>query len=264
MMSIASTAIGRRAMLVLAAMMLALIVSSGAALAISKTCELNVECVGTKEADILNGSDGGDIRDVIFGRGGADTLNGIFGDDDLYGQDGPDQLSGGPGVDQLIGGPGLDTLSGGADLDSYYFGAGWGKESITDSTTPANMVLFKKGPNQDVFVTDDLTIRLISGKGPEVKNHGRTSTLNWEGSIIEDVQSGSGDDQITGNSLGNFINAGTGGADTISSFGGDDFINVSDGAGDDVVDCGQNFLGSDNDTVLHDLGDQIADNCENQ
>jgi hypothetical protein len=225
MMSKASTAIGRRAVLVLAAMMLALVVSSGAALAISKSCELNVVCVVTKEADIINGSDGGD---------------------------------------QLIGGPGLDTLSGGADLDSYYFGAGWGKESITDSTTPANMVLFKKGSNSDVFVTDDLTIRLISGKGPEAKNQGRTSTLNWEGSIIEDVQSGSGDDQITGNSLGNLIDAGAGGADTISGFGGDDFINVSDGVGDDIVDCGQNFLGSDNDTVLHDLGDQIADNCENQ
>ena len=73
-------------------------------------------------------------------------------------------------------------------------------------------------------MTDDLTMKLISGKGSEVKNQGRTSTLNWEGGIIEDVQSGSGDDQITGNSLGNFINAGTGGADSISSFGRDDFI----------------------------------------
>ncbi len=264
MMSKANTEIRRRAILLLLAMMLALIVSSGAALAISKSCEANVECVGTKEADTLNGSDGGDIRDVIFGRGGADTLNGFFGDDDLYGQGGPDQLSGSSGTDQLIGGPGLDTLSGGADFDSYYFGDGWGKESITDSTTPANMALFKKGPNSDVFVTDNLTIRLISGKGPEVKNQGRTSTLNWEGNVIEDVQSGSGDDRITGNSLGNFINAGAGGSDTISGFGGDDLINVSDGTGDDVVDCGENLIGSDNDAVLHDLGDQIADNCENK
>jgi len=96
MMSQASTAIGRRPVLVLAAMMLALIVSSGAALAISKTCELNVECVGTKEADILNGSDGGANRDVIFGRGGADTLNGIFGDDDLFGQADPTSSSAAP------------------------------------------------------------------------------------------------------------------------------------------------------------------------
>ena len=114
------------------------------------------------------------------------------------------------------------------------------------------------------FVGYDLTIKLASGAGPEVTNAGGTSILNWESSVIKDVQSGSGDDQITGNSYANAIYAANG-ADNISSGGGDDFINVFDGTGDDVVDCGEDLYGSsDNDVVVHDLDDQVADNCEDK
>ena len=74
--------------------------------------------------------------------------------------------------------------------------------------------------------------------------------------------SGSGDNRITGSSKPNYIYAGTGGADTISAGAGNDIIHVNDGAGDDVVDCGDPFLGTDDDTVNYDQGDQIAANCE--
>ena len=54
-----------------------------------------------------------------------------------------------------------------------------------------------------------------------------------------------------------------GGADNISSGGGNDRIDVADGSGDDVVDCGETLGNSlDNDTVFFDSGDQIAADCE--
>ena len=38
-----------------------------------------------------------------------------------------------------------------------------------------------------------------------------------------------------------------------------------DGTGEDVVDCGETLFGSsDNDVVIHDLDDQVADNCEDK
>jgi hypothetical protein len=132
-------------------------------------------------------------------------------------------------------------------------------------------VVFLKGPGkgEQVPATDDLTINLLSGLGPEVKNASATSTIVWEGKVIQHVYSGNGDDQITGNFSDNTIygslGTGSSGADTISAGGGDDEIHVNDGFGDDVVDCGENIIpGTDSDTVYFDSGDTIAPNCEVQ
>jgi hypothetical protein len=184
----------------------------------------------------------------------------------LYGQGGADKLFGGPSLDYLTGGPGNDALNGGDNLDHYHFVDGWGKDSITDEATSQNGLVFIEGPGlgESAPATADLTIKLISGEGPEVKNASDTSTVNWEGNVIKEVYPGSGDDQITGNSAANVIDVRSGGADTISTGGGNDTINVLDGSGDDVVDCGETlFNSSDNDTVYFDSGDQIAAKCEN-
>lgn len=121
-----------RAVLLLTAIVAALMLSSGAALAVTKTCETRVDCFGTSDPDTLKGTDDG--NDFIYGRGGADTIKG-FGEeaalDYLYGQGGPDKISDGSGPDALIGGAGNDELSGGVDFD-YYFGSGWGDDSISD------------------------------------------------------------------------------------------------------------------------------------
>ncbi len=250
----------RRTALLFAAMVLALVVSSGVALAVTKSCEAGVECLGTRKADTLNGSEG---YDYMYGKGRGDTLNGFGGFDGLYGQGGADKLFGGPDVDHLIGGPGNDALSGGEDYDHYYFASGWGKDSITDSIASSrNMVIFQDPANGHTPVSDDLTIKLFPDEGPEVKNASGTSTVNWEENAIQYVASGDGDDRITGSFLDNTIYGGDG-ADTISASLGDDTIYVSDGLGGDVVDCGEALPGgSDNDEVHYDSGDQIADNCE--
>ncbi len=251
----------------LAATLLALVVFSGVALAVTKSCVADVACFGTRKADTLNGSEG---NDKMYGKGRGDTLNGFGGSDSLYGEGGADKLFGGMGpgvVNSLVGGPGNDLLSGGDGLEHYYFGDGWGKDFITDGATSQNAVIFSKEPAPDEFVptTANLTIKLVSGEGPEVKNASGTSTIDWQGvAIIEDVFSGSGDDRITGNFEPNHISAGAG-ADNISSAGGNDLIYVADGSGDDVVDCGETLGNSlDNDTVFFDSGDQIAADCESQ
>jgi Ca2+-binding RTX toxin-like protein len=250
-----------RALAVLvAAMAAALVMASGTALAVTKTCEPGVACVGTNDPDTLNGTA---ANDDIFGRGAADTLRGRGATDELFGQGGPDRLFGGPEQDNLLGGPANDALNGGEGIDRYFFGNGWGKDSITEGTPSANTVFFTSPKGSPVPFTEDLTITLVSGEGPEVKNAGATSTINWEGSIIDRVLAGEGDDVITGNAAANEIRGGFG-ADNISSGAGNDEIHVDDGAGDDVVDCGEQDFLTDIDTVVFDPGDQIASTCEIQ
>ena len=254
-----------RAVLLLTAIVAALMLSSGAALAVTKTCETSVDCFGTSDPDTLKGTDDG--NDFIYGRGGADTIKG-FGEeaalDYLYGQGGPDEISGGSGPDALIGGAGNDELGGGVDFDYYYFGSGWGDDSISDGAASTNLAAFRGGPNADAPVVDeDLVVKLVSGDGPEVKTEGGTDTVEWEGNAIDQVSGGTGDDRITGNLAANFVNAGSG-SDTVFGGGGDDYIRVNDGSTGDVVDCGEDIFGSDRDTVYFDAGDPIADNCENR
>ena len=61
-----STQTMRRTALLLVAMVLALVVSSGVALAVTKSCVTGVDCFGTRKADTLNGTEG---TDYMHGTG---------------------------------------------------------------------------------------------------------------------------------------------------------------------------------------------------
>lgn len=112
-----------------------------------------------------------------------------------------------------------------------------------------------------VPVTEDLTINLNAGAGAEAKNTSGTNTVDWDGSVISDVSSGSGDDTITGNLIANTIRCNSG-EDNISGLKGDDEIDVRDGLGGDVVNCGEDGpSNADNDSVFFDAGDSVV-NCE--
>lgn len=236
----------------------ATVLASSLALAATITCKAEVECMGTPGRDTLKGSNG---EDYIYGLGRTDTLKGLAGNDGLYGGGGSDKLSGGPEGDGVYGGSGNDTLQGGGGLDQYFIGPNWGKDSLVDiATSPSNQMIFHQ--NDGVAVSDDLTVKLISGEGPEVKNEAGTSTIEWSDSVISGVRSGYGDDTITGNLLANILSGGLG-ADAVSGLGGDDTILVSDNSGNDSVDCGEDlFGGADEDEVYYDSGDDIAQNCE--
>ncbi|MFN3642892.1 MAG: hypothetical protein ACK4TB_08215 [Gemmobacter sp.] len=85
--------------------------------------------VGTTGADRILGTA---ADDVLRGLGGRDRLVGAGGDDLLEGGGGADTLLGGDGNDTLIGGRGNDVLSGGVGADRFVFGAGDGRDRITD------------------------------------------------------------------------------------------------------------------------------------
>jgi Ca2+-binding RTX toxin-like protein len=244
----------RPTILLLATLVTALVLGSGPALAATIKCEPNRACNGTRRDDRLIGTDGDDQmqggkgNDVLVGRGGDDNA--------MRGDGGADTLRGGPGRDHLGGGPGNDVLEGGPDYDFYFFDQGWGKEDIVD--TPILDSDLNNGHEVRFdFVTDDLTIHLTSGPGPEVTNTTKTSTLDWEADLIDIVIDGKGDDTITGREVGDNIQLFNPGNNVVFALGGDDFVFSRNGQGGDVIDCGAGA----NDEVRMDAGDTQV-NCE--
>jgi Ca2+-binding RTX toxin-like protein len=77
--------------------------------------------LGTDDADLVNGTSGGDW---IFGQDGHDNLAGWAGGDRLEGDAGDDLLKGHGGADRLEGGTGDDRLEGGVDGDVLTGGSG--------------------------------------------------------------------------------------------------------------------------------------------
>ena len=168
-MNVAETEIGRRAALMLVAIVGALLFSSGMALAATVTCQANVECFGTRKADTIQGTDG---PDRMFGSGGGDTMNGFGSGEIMYGQRGRDTLSGGSEVDYLIGGAGNDKLQGGGGAELYFFGPGWGKDSITDTAAPGTEIRFYGDTSNTTPVTENLIVDLRSGAVPQSGKRG--------------------------------------------------------------------------------------------
>jgi Ca2+-binding RTX toxin-like protein len=118
-----------------------------------------------------------------------------------------------------------------------------------------------KGGTLKVFGRGDAS---DSGPVPEVTNSENTNTVNWSGNVISIVAGSTGDDVVTGNDDANDIFDGEGReTDTgnISGAGGNDLLDVQDGAGDDTVSCGEGT-----DTVYFDEGDVLVvpSDCEEQ
>lgn len=131
---------------------------------------------------------------LINGSGGADTITGGAGPDEIYG---------GSGNDSIDGGLGVDSISGGLDNDTVSY--------VTRSTP--------------------LTINILD----LLANDGAAGEGDWVGfgtTDVESIMGGSGNDIITGNSLGNYISGGAG-ADSIHGMDGSD--TVVGGAGGDSI-----------------------------
>jgi Ca2+-binding RTX toxin-like protein len=80
--------------------------------------------MGTDVGETLGGPMDAQVRDLIVGLGGNDTLNGHAYPDILWGNDGLDVLMGGHGPDLLLGGPGDDSIDGEAGNDRLWGGIG--------------------------------------------------------------------------------------------------------------------------------------------
>lgn len=163
--------------------------------------------VGGQGNDTIQGMNGNDTiigksgNDILHGNGGNDGLDGWAGNDTIYGDDGDDRLGGQQGDDLLIGGAGNDLLQGGDGNDTavYINAAG-------------------------VKVDLSLTSRQNTGEGMDML------------SSIENLRTGSGRDELFGNSVANHIESGAGN-DTISGYLGNDTIIGDDG--NDLIYGGQ-------------------------
>jgi Ca2+-binding RTX toxin-like protein len=158
----------RRVMCVLAAMALALLLASGAALALTK--------IGTNGPDTLRGTNG---NDNLLGKGGNDRLFALNGRDTLLGGPGKDWVDTHPkearrGHKNLFGGPGNDIVIGGWDSDNVV-----GEEG--------NDLLFD-GPDRDVALD-----QLSGGVGTDVIG---VATLRLRATAADIVTCGSGFDRV--------------------------------------------------------------------
>ena len=128
MVSKGNAQIGRRALLLLLAVVAALLAASGVALAVNKVCPSGTTqanpCLGTNASDKLTGTS---RTDYIKGRAGNDVEIGLLGDDFLWGGAGRDVLVGGTEQFQT---PNFDTMYGGPDADVNVWAPGDGDDDF--------------------------------------------------------------------------------------------------------------------------------------
>lgn len=165
----------RRAILLLAAMAVALVLGSGVALAAVKFgTSGSDEFFGTNKEDVFYGRGGSDFlegcggNDVLYGgddpdlvgdglcrRSGDDRLYGGGGDDEIFSFPGDDVLFGGPGNDFLIEGEGNNVMYGGSGNDFFQATAINPDEPGSEKTTPKKKdIVFCGSGSRDTVVVD--------------------------------------------------------------------------------------------------------------
>ncbi|MDA0967555.1 MAG: M10 family metallopeptidase C-terminal domain-containing protein [Proteobacteria bacterium] len=157
---------------------------------------------------------------IGVGTGLKLTLNGSNDDDIILGGSQADKISGGDGDDVIASGKGNDTIKlsegndiidGGDDIDTF------------DASASSN----------------NITIDLLNAKEAEIDVLGFNDVQKLYN--IENINTGSGNDNITGNNVRNVINSGVGN-DEVHGQAGDDLIDGQDG--DDTLygDGGEDIL----------------------
>lgn len=222
--------------------------------------------------DTEGGTSVGD--DWVQGGASANTFFGGAGGDVLKGGAGNDTLNGDVGDDTLVGEAGNDTIAGGAGNDTIVYGTEDGDDAIDggDGDDTLRVVQNTNGPN----LNDTLVVALAAGVVSQANGASLTSVENLEADLaggtdslvydtadsvsvnllsgaasgfsftrgIENVTSGSGNDTLLGNSLGNSLDGGAGN-DTLRGGFGDDTLTGGDGndqlwgdEGDDLLEGG--------------------------
>jgi Ca2+-binding RTX toxin-like protein len=181
----------------------------------------NVEIgIATGESIWMNGN-ALDNRMTASSRGKS-TLDGGVGNDSLYGQDFRDDLSGGEGDDVLYGQAGNDALYGGVGRDLVF--GGTGDDSFYAGSTVANSDTAQGGAGNDTAylfsASGDVEITLAGSSFASVFVNGTRYDRIRE---FENIVSGSGDDRLIGDALGNLLD-GNEGADTLTGGGGADIF----------------------------------------
>jgi Ca2+-binding RTX toxin-like protein len=132
--------------------------------------------------------------------------------DTLSGNPSKNKITGGAGNDSMLGESGNDKMDGNLGDDQYFFTNNWGAETVLD-TGGVDRIAW----NNPATTGPNLTVNLNSrDTSPEVTDG--TNTINWSGNIIEDVQAGPGNDQVTLNSSNNTV-VNVSGADAYNGYG---------------------------------------------
>lgn len=221
----------------------------------------NDTITGSRNNDTIRGDDGDDSvvsglgNDSVDGGDGNDTLSGEGGNDTLLGSSGNDSALGGDGDDSLVGSLGNDTLVGeaGNDIASGGFG-----DDVLNGNSGNDLL----AGGQD----DD---KVLGGSGDDSLD-GDTGDDTLRGQSDNDlIKGGDGDDLIFGNSgidivdggdgnddirlgSGNDIATGSDGADTINGESGNDTLLGGDGNDNQIGGSGVDSLyGEEGDDSLN-------------
>lgn len=236
--------------------------------------------VATAGSDVFDGGDGVDTVDYSGATAGVavnlgsrtetTTVNGagssglaaghtLIGIEGVLGSDFADTLSAGAGSHEFMGGKGADSLSGGAGSDTYYFDAGDGFDTITETNTEENVVVFGAeigfnslsfsyagggGGFLDIYYGSGDTVRIAGNHAVSTNNRLKVLDMNGAGMLdlsqIHHVIGGGSSAANTINGLANYYDliAGYAGNDVLRGSGGswEDKGNVIiGGAGDDAI-----------------------------
>ena len=222
---------------------------------------------GTGGADRLSGTAGDDRvcglggADRMVGARGHDVIVGGAGGDLLQGKSGRDRLDGGPGNDRAFGGAGADDIRGGSGSD--ILGGGLGPDGLSGGSGRDIVVYGQRG----------LRVTVTIGAGANDGLAGERDNVKTD---VESVQTGRGNDVLTGNGASNRLFGG-GGQDRLVGKGGSDVLIGADG--DDNMDAREGaaaagraaqagsvdrvICGAGNDTVRVDPVDLVDASCEN-
>jgi Ca2+-binding RTX toxin-like protein len=164
----------------------------------------------------------------------CEGITGGSADDTLTGNANDNTLAGGPGNDTLIGKAGNDTLSGGDGNDTFDEEA---------AATGADVII--GGAGTDVVDYGDRTTALTVTMDGSAANDGADAEQDNVKADVENILCGTGNDDITGNSLSNTITGGDGSDKLNGGAGNDTFLEgslpngadtITGGAGTDLVD----------------------------
>jgi Ca2+-binding RTX toxin-like protein len=191
----------------------------------------NDALTGGQGSNELYGYDGNDSlagdagNDFFFGWNGDDSLNGGSGDDLFYGDTGNDTLYGGTGNDTLNGGAGNDTYIIDADVDL-------GIDTINDNSAPVTDIIdFRSTTTKAITLNLGLTTTQTVATGVQ---------LIMPVANIASVYGGTGNDNLTGNNLVNYLMGGIGN-DTLAGGEGNDIYLIDadvDTGIDSIIETG--------------------------
>jgi Ca2+-binding RTX toxin-like protein len=180
---------------------------------------------GDGGADTLRGDAGVDTlhggaeNDTLYGGTENDVLNGDDGDDIINGEDGADTLNGGAGNDILTGGAGIDTIVGGIGDDTIHLTAD--AEDVVEGGAGIDTASFAS-------VAAALIVDLAATATDKLTN-------------VENLITGSGNDDLFGSALANRLDGGAG-DDELEGRGGADIL--VGGAGIDLVTYASSGIGT--------------------